>query len=116
MAEIKINAGQWDELSEDEKKEIHTILKESELIQEEDQIVGDPNIPVFDPTAPIQLFTTSIQPMAAGSVNVNACEQRCDDAAAVARAACAGIPNWGWRIGCLAAIEAARWVCKSRCN
>ena len=113
MAEIKINAGQWNELSENEKKEVHTILKESELIQEEDQIVGDPNIPVFDPTVPIQLYTTSTQPMAG---SVNACEQRCDDAAAVARAGCVRIPNWAGKIACLAIVEGGRWLCKSRCN
>ena len=114
MAEIKINAGQWEELSEDEKKEIHAILKESELIQEGDQVVGDPNIPVFDPTAPIQLFTTSIQPMSVE--NVTACEQRCDDAAIIARALCVKIPNGLGKVVCLTAVELGRSLCKSRCN
>ena len=83
-------------------------------MQEGDQIVGDPNIPVFDPTAPIQLFTTSIQPMAAGSVT--ACEQRCDDAATIARAGCVKLPNWAGKVVCFAVVEGFRWYCKSKCN
>ena len=48
MGEIKVNAEQWDEISDEEKSQIDTILREVGLIQPEDQIVGDADTPTFD--------------------------------------------------------------------
>ena len=107
MVEIKVNAEQWDQLNDEQKKQIDAIFRESNLLQSEYRIVGDADTPAFDPTAPVQLMSEEHKS--------DTCTAICEIVASAARAACMKLP-WPGYIVCLAAVEVALEECKDACD
>ena len=51
MADIKVNAQEWEKLSENERSQITSIMKEQHLLTAADRIVGDATAPPSMQTA-----------------------------------------------------------------
>ena len=105
MANLVINADQWNALSGGDREEIRRQLIEANAIRREDVIVGDPGVPRFDPSAPVQRR----------SVPRGACETACEVAAAAGRAFCATLP-WPKKAVGLALVAAGLRLCKAACG
>ena len=107
MTEIKVNAEQWDQLSEEEKSQIGDILNESNLLQYEYRIVGDADTPAFDSNAP----TPGIPAKPKSN-----CAVACEASANLARAACASLLSPPANIVCLAVVEGGLMLCMKGCD
>jgi hypothetical protein len=106
MTEIKINASQWNAISDDEKNKIIEGLRSTGALQAEDVIIRDNNVPEL--TA-----ETVLQPMSNPLKDI--CKAGCDVIATGALAWCtAHTAGLGLTV-CVAAAEKVREHCKSRC-
>lgn len=52
MSDIKLNADEWNALSEDERSQITLILKRTGLLNPEDNIIPDPEAPPINTNKP----------------------------------------------------------------
>lgn len=99
--EIKINADAWNNLSEEDRSQINTIIAESGLAG---TVTPDPDAP--DPA------------QAGGALKFPGggafCKVLCDIAATAAKLACARLPAPAQPI-CIAAADAGAELCKGRC-
>lgn len=97
-ADLKVDEKEWNTLSKEDKKSIEDNLKRHRLMLEGDKVVGVPG-----PSG------------GAGSWNPvkDACKFACDASAVAAAAACTG--SGPTVVACVATVNAAREVCRSRC-
>lgn len=102
MADIPVNADQWNALEEDEQQRIEKMLREVELLGEDDKIIADPEVEPFEATA-------VVKPQ--GWV----CELACRTAAAAGRAACASLGHPAAIAACLLAVREAERACLRKC-
>jgi hypothetical protein len=106
MTEIKINASQWNAISDDEKNKIIEGLRSTGALQAEDVIIGDESVPEL--TA-----ETVLQPMWNPLKDI--CKAKCDLDALAALAWCtANTAGLGLAV-CLALAEEKRKKCKENC-
>ena len=96
--DFKVNEKQWNALSADERSKIVEILKSNRLMTEGDKIVGAPGVS---------------EEAGMWNPKKDLCKAACDVAAAAAAAACSG--STVAIAACVAAVNAAREYCKSRC-
>lgn len=106
MADVKINAQQWNSVSKEEQQRIENALRETGALKAGDRIVGAEDVPPF--TA-----DTELAPMWNPIKDV--CKVACDSAAAAAVAWCTANTAGVGLAACVAAAEAARQVCRDRC-
>jgi len=104
MAEIRLNASEWDRLSSEQKEQITGILEEAGLIKDSDTIIPDAAAPTF---AALKLQLPTF-----GSVCVNLCNV----GEATAKAACQFLQDPIVRAACVAAATAGGTVCRSACK
>ena len=103
MADIKINAGQWNGLSADHKTKITEILRGTNLLHEGDQVIADSTV-------------AAIEGLNAGTVHPESfwCSLACNAAEAAAVAACAALSGPAAAV-CVVAAHAAGELCRSKC-
>ena len=97
MADIPINDGQWNALSQDNRNLIEHKLREAGVLGPEDHIYPDPNI-----SAELGLGSWL-------------CEAACEATAAAGRAACLSLGDPISIAACLAAVAVARKKCLELC-
>lgn len=100
MAEIRINAEQWNAVSADDQNRIIGMLRDIGALRGDDRIVGDPSIDPFEEDA--ELFP-------------EICKIACEAIAAAAKAACLANTTGPVLVACLAAAELAHEECLKRC-
>ena len=110
MANIPVNAAQWNAVSREDQEKIIAAFKESKLIGSDDTIVPDPNAEALDEDSPIIMAWNPI-----GDLKKSLCKKLCDALAATAFAWCAANTAGVGYIGCMAAAEALRKACKKKC-
>ena len=102
MAEIRVNAQQWNAVKEEDQKRIDTALKAVGALKPDDVIVPDLNAPVIK---------TQAVPGTSGWL----CEFLCHAAANAGRAACFQLVDPVAIAACLAAVEVALKKCLKEC-
>jgi hypothetical protein len=103
MADIKINASEWNALSTEQQTEITAILRRAGSIGDGDKIVPDAAAPEIGLAA-----ADAIQPEGFW------CKLACNGAEAAAVAACAALSGPAAAV-CVAAAHAAGEYCRSKC-
>jgi hypothetical protein len=137
---VEINASEWNQLAPNERDQITEIMRATKLIGADQEIVPSEKAPTSRekiaqspraaaPTtqAPTQCYVRDAQgrtraiPCPAGTelgqpeFLGGLCRTACDVAAGVAAAACSGLSSGVGTAVCLAAAEAGRQFCRSRC-
>lgn len=126
MSDIKVNASDWEELSEDHRSQITSILKEHGFLTGTQKIVADASAPksaeaVRSAASHFQQSAKAQKAMAAGTeakpsaAGFNFCQVGCDLAETAAVAACSLVPPPG-NIVCVAAAHAGGQFCRSKCK
>jgi hypothetical protein len=123
MANLHVNAAEWDELTEEERRRISSIMEEHGFLTGSDRIVADASAPSAKQvvkTASNYLATVArdhkgISKAAAVQKTFNWCKVGCDIAEAGAVAACALVPTPG-NVVCVAAAHAGADFCRSQCE
>ncbi|MFN9053899.1 MAG: hypothetical protein ACK54D_07565 [Pseudanabaena sp.] len=102
MAEIKINAGVWSSVSDEDKAKITEIMRKTNLISEGDS---------FSPDVSLTKETPEVEPLGIW------CEIGCKTAYALAVTACqALIETPPAYVACLIAAEVGKEVCLDECD
>lgn len=106
MADILVNKGQWDALSNEEQGRIIKGLRETGALDDTDEIFGDDSVSPIDEN-------TQLQPM--WNPLKDACRALCDVAAAATLGWCAKNTAGTGLAVCVAIAEKVRTRCKNRC-
>lgn len=106
MAEIRINAEQWNSVSSTEQQKILEGLRGTGALGPEDVIVADAAAPAFTEDTVMQPMWNPIKDL---------CKAACDTAAGMAVAWCTANTGGIGLAACLAAAEVARTHCRGRC-
>jgi hypothetical protein len=125
MSDIKVNASDWNKLSEEHKSQITSIMKEHGFLKGAEKIVGDAHAPktaeaVRAVSAHLQASAKAHKAAApsgataAAATGFNFCKIGCDIAEAAAVAACALVPTPGNAI-CVVAAHGDGEFCRSKC-
>lgn len=121
MSDIKVNAAEWNHLSDAHRSQITSIMKEHGFLTGTAKIVGDDHAPKAEEgvqSASAHLLASAKAHKAAPAPSLTAgfsfCKIGCDIAEAAAVAACALIPPPGSVI-CIAAAHAGGEFCRSKC-
>jgi hypothetical protein len=104
MADIKVNADQWDAISKDEQKKITEGLRSVGSIKAEDNFVADQGAPAFDADQGISILWDPLK---------DAKNILCDAAAGTAFAWCTANTAGLGLATCMAAAEAGRQACRN---
>lgn len=126
MSDIKVNASEWNQLSEEHRAEITSIMKQHGFLGETQQIVADQAAPkaaeiVRSAASHLQASAKTQKAMAArpeaatSAAGFDFCKIGCDVAEAAAVAACSLVPPPGNAI-CIAAAHAGGEFCRSKCK
>lgn len=125
MSNIKVNAAEWNLLSDENKAKITSIMKENGFLTEAGEIEGDEGAPkaadaVKASAAHLKASATSHKSAAIGTMTVESFKFKipsfaCDIAEAAAVAACALVPAPGNLI-CVAAAHAGGEYCRNHNN
>jgi hypothetical protein len=123
VADIKVNAQEWEKLSEGERSQITSIMKEHGFLTGADKIVADATAPpsaqavkeAATHLASVARTHKGITTAAATPAAFNFCKTGCDIAEAAAVAACALVPTPGNAL-CVAAAHAGGEFCRSKCK
>jgi hypothetical protein len=102
MADLRINADEWNSVTPPQRDRIKQILVDCKLLDTTDQIISDPNAPKMDQLVPT--LSTSI------------CKAACTAAQSIAVAACQMLPTPIEVAACTAAALAADEFCRSKCS
>jgi hypothetical protein len=123
MSDIKVNASEWNALSEQNRSQITAIIKEHGFLTGGDKIVGDPA--AAKAAEVVRAASThlgasaqahkAVATAAAAPAGFNWCKVGCDVAEAGAVAACALVPPPG-NVVCIAAAHAGGEFCRSKCT
>lgn len=105
MADIRINADQWNALSSDEQNQITQNLRTNGLLKGESRVVPDPYVAA--------LGENDLKP--AGWVPPRVCRALCDTAQAAAVAVCVAETAGVALVACLAASQIAGDACRDEC-
>lgn len=106
MANLLVNADQWNSISIEEQQKIVTGLRTVGSLKAEDNIVGDATTDPYDPDQRITLEWNPIK---------DVCKIACDVAAGTAAAWCtANTVGVGFAL-CITAAELARNKCRDSC-
>ena len=105
MADIRINADQWNALSSDEQNQITENLSRNGLLKGESRIIPDPYVEA--------LGEGDLRP--AGWIPPRICRALCDTAQTAAIAACVAETAGAGLIVCLAAAQIAGDACRGEC-
>ena len=126
MSDIKVNAAEWNQLSEENRAQITKIMKENFFLTGTAKIIGDESAPtaaVTRQTAVAFLQKTAKAHKAAAGKGAaspeilglpSPCQIGCSFAEAAAAVACGLVPPPGDAI-CVAAAHAAGEFCRSKC-
>jgi hypothetical protein len=106
MADVKVNKGQWDAVSSADQKAIIDGLCKTGALQSGDRIVPDPNVAPFDENTQMKPMSNPIK---------DTCKALCDSAAQAGFAWCIANTTGPVLAACIAAVEAARDLCRDRC-
>ena len=104
MANINVNAAEWNSLTGEQQNQIMGILRRTDLLKEGDRIIADANSPRVG-----MLAEGAVQP--AGFW----CKLACNAAEAAAVAACGLLSGPAAGI-CIAAAHTAGELCRSKCR
>jgi len=123
MANIDVNAAEWHSLTETDREQITSIMKEHGFLTGSDRIVADASAPPamqVCKTAAKHLASVArdhkgISKAAAVQKAFNWCKAGCNIAEAGAVAACALVPTPG-NIVCVAVAHAGADFCRSKCK
>ena len=110
MADILVNANQWNVVPTDEQERIVTALRETGALLDEDRIVADPSVTPFTEDTVLEPMWNPIKDIVEG-----ACKLACDTVAGTAAVWCTGNTGGAALVACLAIAEAARKECRKRC-
>lgn len=102
MGNIKVNAGEWNALTPDQRNQILGILQTTQVLGKEDRVVPDAE------TAAVGMSVEL------GGVPGWLCKLGCNAAEAAAVAACATLPPPANAV-CVTAAHAAGKYCRSKC-
>ena len=102
MADIRINATQWNALTEAIQRQIEQELKLAGALRPEDHIVPDPEAPLVD-----EITTDRLTDWI--------CKMACELAAAAGKVACFKLVNPAAILLGLGVVEEARKQCRKRC-
>jgi hypothetical protein len=123
MSDIKVNASEWNQLSEKHRTEITAIMKEHGFLGGTQKIVADESAPKAAETvraavSHLQASAKAQKTMAARPEAATApqgfCKIGCDIAEAAAVAACSLVPSPG-NVVCIAVAHAGGEFCRSKC-
>ena len=124
MSDIKVNASEWNKLSEENRSQITSIMKDHGFLSGPAKIVGDENSPKAEETvrkasAHLQASAKAHKAAAVKSaqpqlLGLDFCKIGCDLAETGAVAACGLIPPPG-NVICIAAAHAGGEFCRSKC-
>ena len=103
MANLSVNAVEWNSISAEDQTRITTILKTSGLLGQTDKIEGHPEAPTI-----AMLSSSTMKPQSIF------CKIGCDLAEAGAVAACSVFSGPALAI-CIAAAHAGGELCRSKC-
>ena len=106
MANVGVNAVQWNALSDDEKSTITAAFREAKLIGADENLVADPAAPPYQSTSPEFMGWDPLEDL---------CKKGCDIAATAAAGWCSANTAGVGLVACLAAAEAARKHCRKKC-
>lgn len=129
MSDIKVNASDWNQLSEEHRSQITSIMKEHGFLTGTQAIVADQGAPKavevvrsaashLQSSAKVHKMTATpagTAPSAAPAAGFNPCKIGCDIAEAAAIAACTLVPTPGNTV-CIAVAHAGGEFCRSKCN
>jgi hypothetical protein len=123
MANIDVNAAEWHSLTETDREQITSIMKEHGFLTGSDRIVADASAPSAKQvvkTASNYLATVARDHKGISKAEVmpsafNWCKAGCNIAEAAAVAACAVVPTPG-NIVCVAVAHAGAEFCRSQCE
>jgi len=104
MTDFKINQTDWDAASPEEQKQILEGLVKAGTLKSGDRIIGDPGVP-----------SAASRTGERWNPIKDLCEAACSTAAAAGAAWCSANTVGLATVACIAAAEAAREACKSRC-
>ncbi len=122
MSDIKVNASEWNQLSEKHRSEITAIMREHGFLAETQNIVADEAAPKAAETvraaaSHLQASAKAQKTMAtrpeAATASAGFCKIGCDIAEAAAVAACSLVPAPGNAL-CIAAAHAGGEFCRSK--
>ena len=113
MAEIRVNAEQWNAIPGDEQNRIVAALREVGALNVEDQIIPDPSEAPFTEKTPFDLVGN---PLKAKGMREAICKAACDAVAAQAVIWCTANTAGAGLVACLAAVEGVRQVCRRACE
>ena len=121
MSDIKVNASDWNQLSEEHRSQITSIMKEHDFLKAGDKIVADPAAPRAKEAA--KAASSHLSATARSQKGMTPAEAKpagfkipsiaCDIAEAAAVAACALVPPPG-NVVCVAAAHAGGDVCRKQ--
>ena len=106
MAEVKVNAEQWNALSNDDQNRIVEALRETGALRDEDQVVADPDTAPFTEESTFEPMWNPIK---------DVCKMLCDSATAAAAAWCVANTGGVLLAACLAVAKVAQKECRKRC-
>ncbi len=110
MAELPVNADQWNAVSAKEREMIITDLRAADSLKADDQVLPKPDVaPVTDKTT----LEPLVNPF---GLLTGLCKIACDAAAVTALAACAAKTAGAGLAVCVALVEAARSKCHEACD
>jgi sulfite reductase beta subunit-like hemoprotein len=123
MANIHVNAAEWDNLTEEERRRISSIMEEHGFLTGSDRIVADASAPPamqVCKTAAKHLASVArdhkgISEAAARQRAFDWCKAGCNIAEAAAVAACVLVPTPG-NIVCVAVAHGGAEFCRSQCE
>ncbi|WP_431106578.1 hypothetical protein [Variovorax paradoxus] len=118
MAELKVNAAQWNAISEDERKQITDIINKDGT--EKCTIVGDAAAPEFEMAKidkskldPAEIMTVGF-PGNLIPKDINPCYLKCNALAAAEAAGCVTLSGPGL-VACMAAVAVHNNDCNAGC-
>jgi hypothetical protein len=125
MSNIKVNAAEWNHLSDENKAQITSIMKENGFLKGAAEIVGEEGAPkaadaVKASAAHLKASATSHRSAPSGTMTAEAFKIKipsfaCDIAEAAAVAACALVPVPGNMV-CVAVAHAGGEYCRKQSN
>ena len=110
MAEIRINADQWNSVSGEEQRRIVDELREVGCLGADDQIIPDPDVQPITADSTMEFSN----PEKANKDAAN-CRAACDGVASVGMRACAAKP-FPANLLCMAIVYATKKLCYELCG